>query len=131
MTPTLSLGPWDAPEFEFRPSSINPILVILTERFDPMGRADADQLLSFLQLDTIFLKRETISFFLKFELVCRNIVSGEWGTYDVHKFQLSPYAAYLKWGPGNGVVSEEVKAAARDYLNFLGEHRQHWPPVNK
>lgn len=125
MIPTLSLGPWDAPSFEVLPEDMNPIVALLIEQF---STADQDNnLFQFLTLDTISLRDGSEEFFLRFENICKRIVSNEFAQYSVAKIQMSEYASYFKGGVGDGVISNGVKVAAQRFLDFLANHPDYWP----
>ena len=128
MTPTFSLGPWDAPDYEFAPVAINQIIAILIEQYSPLDERDLKALWAYLQSDTLFLKKDTESFFVKLECVCRDVANGKRSRYEAHRIELLPFAGYFKYGVGDGVVSEEAKDSAQGYLTFLGRHPEYWPP---
>jgi hypothetical protein len=127
MIPTLSLGPWDSPAFEILNSSLNPIVAILVEQSPPMNADERDALMSFLQLDTIFLDSRTESLFRRLERTCRSIASGEVSGYGVEAIQASEFADYLRRMPWTGRVTQDVVDAAQGFLDFLAGHPGHWP----
>lgn len=127
MIPTLSLGPWDAPEFEIQPKDLNPIVALFIENFSAMSLDSDKSLFHFLSLDTLSLRDQSEDFFLKFESICRRIVSGEFVQYDIAYVQNSEFVNYFKGGVGGGVVTRDVKVAAQQFLNFLASHPDYWP----
>lgn len=127
MTPTLKLGPRNSPRFEVMPSSICPIIALLVEQYTPLNADDRDSILSFLQLDTIYLEKCTEGFFFKLEFICKRIVSNELVHYDVERLQISEFSEYLKCGTYEGKVTQEVRAAAQQFVDFLASHSDYWP----
>ncbi len=127
VAPSLSLGPLDAPEFEFTPAVFNPIIALLIEQYSPLSRADHDTLWVLLEIDGVYLQENSAGFFRLFEQVCRRVVAGELRQCDVPRFQASEYKDWLRGGLGDGRVTDETVAGARGWLDFLASHPEHWP----
>jgi hypothetical protein len=126
MIPTMKLGPWDSPLAEFMPQEIHPIIALTV---DGDASLDADQLRSvwtLLQLDTVFLNKDSEAFFLKVENVCR-IVAGEATNYNVSKIDSSDFVDYLKGCAKDGIVTPDVTVAAQRYLDLLDSNPEYWP----
>jgi len=127
MTPTFKLGPGDAPAIEILPSEINPLVALLVEERAPLDGEILNSILSFLQLDSLYLSKNSESFFLGFESICGRVVAGDLIQYSVARVETSEFAGYLKGGAGEGIVTSAIRAAAQRFLDFLAKHPDHWP----
>mgnify|MGYP000069441217 CR=1 FL=1 len=128
MTPTLSLGPWDAPAIEFMPQDIEPLVVLLLQKYEPLSHPTHSSVWSFVTLDTLDLHDGSADFFEKLENVCREVVSGRLLQFDAEKIHNSEFDGYLTRHLGDGSISSGASAAAKQFLEFLAANPGHWPP---
>jgi hypothetical protein len=127
MNPLISLGPYEAPDFDLLHEDLYPILASLIERSEPLSEETWNALLCWLQLDTVFLADDTRNFFLKFEDACRRIASEEVTSYNPSWTQTHDIEWNLRRFPNDGVVTTGAKTAAQGYLDFLAAHPD-WRP---
>ncbi|WP_420478713.1 hypothetical protein [Brevundimonas sp. FT23028] len=127
MIPTLSLGPFDAPDFEIMPGDLYPLVAMLIEHSGPLTPDEIDSLNSLFLLDTLYLREKSRSVFQKLQVICEAVLSGALTRYDLSGGAQAELAEFLERNAGPGVVTPGMKVAARRFLDFLKANPDDWP----
>ena len=127
MNPILKLGPYDSPSIEFYRSEIDPIVFLMVEVNRPLSPLDLDHVLSFVELDSLYLDDASLGFFLMLESVSKKIVGGELTRFTINEDLPAAFKSHFDRYPSDGLITQESKLAAQRFLDFLGRHSNHWP----
>ena len=76
----------------------------------------------------LFVIESDRRFWEVFADTCEKIVAGEVSAYSALRVNSTKFKSYYEREVGQIQISDEAKAAAKHFLEFLASQPEHWPP---